>query len=93
MISKLLDRLGWVKRFTQLDLTNIYHQIRIYKSDEWKTALKTRYRHFEYQIMLFGLFNTPAMFQEYVNKVLAEKFDIFIIVYLNNFLIYIKDPK
>ena len=41
--------------------------------------------------MLFGFFNSPATFQEYVNKILAEKLDIFIIIYLDNILIYIKD--
>ena len=43
--------------------------------------------------MFFGLSNVPATFQEYINKILAEKLDIFIILYLDNILIYIKDPK
>ena len=50
-----------------------------------------RYGHFEYQVMLFGFFNAPASFQGYVNKILAEKLDVFIIVYLDNILIYTKD--
>ena len=65
--------------------------MRICESDEWKTALQTRYGHFEYQVMLFGLFNTLAIFQGYVNKILAEKLDIFVIVYLDDILIYTKD--
>ena len=67
--------------------------MRICEGDEWKTAFRTRYGHFEYQVMPFGLSNTPATFQGYVNKILAEKLDIFVIVYLDDILIYIKDPK
>ena len=55
-------------------------------------AFKTRYGYFKYQVMPFGLFNTPATFQEYVNKILAEKLDIFVIVYLDDILIYIENP-
>ena len=91
LIGELLDRLGRAKQFTQLDLTSAYHQMRIRKGDEWKTAFKTRYGHFEYQVMLFGLTNAPASFQGYINKILAEKLDIFVIVYLDDILIYTDD--
>ena len=91
LISESLDRLGCTKRFSQLDLTNAYYQMRIRKDDEWKTSFGTQYGYFEYQVMLFGLSNTPASFQEYVNKILAEKLDVFVIVYLDNILIYTKD--
>ena len=93
LIGESLDRLGRAKRFTQLDLTNAYHRMRIREGDEWKTAFRTRYGHFEYQVMPFGLSNAPVTFQGYVNKILAEKLDIFIIVYLENILIYTKDPS
>ena len=66
--------------------------MRICEGDEWKTAFRTRYGHFKYQVMSFGLSNAPAIFQGYVNKILAEKLDIFVIVYLDNILIYTKDP-
>ena len=92
LIGESLDRLGQAKRFTQLDLTNAYHQMRIREGDEWKTAFRTWYSHFEYQVMLFGLSNAPATFQGYINKILAKKLDIFIIVYLNNILIYTEHP-
>ena len=55
-------------------------------------AFKTRYAYFKYQVMLFDLSNAPATFQGYVNKILVEKLDIFIVVYLDNILIYTKDP-
>ena len=93
LIGKLLDRLGQAKRFTQLDLTNAYHQMRICESDEWKTAFWTRYSYFEYQVMPFGLSNVPTTFHKYVNKILAEKLDIFVIIYLDDILIYTEDPS
>ena len=66
--------------------------MRICEGDEWKTAFKTQYSHFEYQVMLFGLSNAPATFQGYVNKIPAEKLDTFVVVYLDDILIYTKDP-
>ena len=93
LIRELLDRLERAKQFTQLDLTNAYHRMRICKGNEWKTAFKTRYGHFEYQVMPFGLINGPASFQGYINKTLAEKLDIFVIVYLDEILIYTDDDR
>ena len=62
LISETLDRLNEVKRFTKLDLKNTYYRIRIRKGDEWKTAFRTRYDHFEYLIMSFDLINASATF-------------------------------
>ncbi len=92
LIGKSLDRLGRAKRFTQLDLTGAYHRMRIREGDEWKTAFRTRYGHFKYQVMPFGLSNTPTSSQGYINKILAEKLDIFVIVCLDDMLIYTEDP-
>ncbi len=69
-------------------MTNAYYQIRIREGDEWKTAFRTCYGYFEYQVMPFGLTNAPATFQGYINKILAEKLDVFVIVYLDDILIY-----
>ena len=88
LIGESLDSLGRAKQFTQLVLTIAYHWIRIRRGDEWKTAFRTWYNHFEYQVMLSGLTNVSASFQGYINKILAEKLDIFVIVYLDDFLIY-----
>ena len=93
MIGESLDRLGRANRFTQLDLTSAYHRMRIRESEEWKTAFQTRYGHFEYQVMPFSPSNAPASFQEYINKLLAEKLNIFVIVYLDDILIYTEDPS
>ena len=91
LIGESRDRLGRAKRFTQLDLTSAYHRMRIWEGDEWKTAFCTRYGHFKYQVMPFGLSNAQASFQGYINKILAEKLDIFVIVYLDDILIYNED--
>ena len=61
--------------------------MRIQEDDKWKTGFQTWYGHFEYQVMPFGLSNVPATFQGYVNKILAKKLDVFVIVYLDNILI------
>ena len=91
LIGESLNWLGQVKRFTQLDLTSAYHWMRIKEGDEWKTAFRTRYSHFEYQVMSFGLSNAPTSFQGYINKILAKKLDVFVIFYLDDILIYSKD--
>ena len=66
--------------------------MRIKEGNKWKTAFQTQYGHFKYQVMPFGLSNAPASFQGYINKILAKKFNIFVIVYFDDIFIYIKDP-
>ena len=63
LIEESPDRLGRTRRFIQLDLTNAYHWMRICKGNEWKTAFRTQYIHFEYQMMPFRLINAPGSFQ------------------------------
>ncbi len=91
LVGESIDRLAMAKRYTQLDLTAAYHRLRIKKGDEWKTAFRTRYGHYEYQVLPFGLTNAPATFQAYINQALAEKLDVFCIVYLDDILIYTQD--
>ena len=65
--------------------------MRIKGGDKWKTTFWTRYGHSEYQVMLFRLSNIPASFQNYINKILPEKLNIFVIIYLDDTLIYTED--
>ncbi len=65
--------------------------MRIKEGNEWKIAFRTRYGHFKYQVIPFGLINVPVTFQGYINKILAEKLDVFVIVYLDDIFIYIKN--
>ncbi|KAL0147024.1 hypothetical protein M9458_057548, partial [Cirrhinus mrigala] len=82
------ERLQGASVFTKLDLRNAYHLVRIRKGDEWKTAFNTPRGHFEYQVMPFGLSNSPAVFQALVNDVLRDMVDQFIYVYLDDILIF-----
>ena len=93
LIGEFLDQLRQAKRFTQLDLIGTYHQMRIKEGNKWKTAFRIRYGHFEYQVIPFGLSNAPASFQGYINKILAKKLDVFVIVYLDDILIYAKNAN
>ena len=92
-IAELTDRLSRAKIFTALDLRDGYHLIRIKKGEEWKTAFRTRYGHFEYTVMPFGLTNAPATFQELINNVLRPYLDIFVIAYLDDILIYLENEE
>ena len=65
--------------------------MRIREGDKWKITFKTRYGHFKYQVTSFSLMNASASFQGYINKILLEKFDIFVIVYLDDILIFTND--
>ena len=76
------------KIYTKLDLWNAYQRMRIRKGDEWKTAFRTRYGHFEYLVLPFGLANAPATFQAYINRAIAGLLDVTCVVYLDNILIY-----
>ena len=88
-----MNRLGWTQWFTQLDLTNAYHQISIKEGDKWKIAFRARYSHFEYQVIPFGFTNATATFQSYINKILPKKLTVFVIVYFNGILIYTENKS
>lgn len=88
LIHEILDRLQGAVVFTKLDLKDAYHRLRIREGDEWKTAFRCRYGHFEYNVMPFGLVNAPATFQEYINTALHGLVDYICIVYLDDILIY-----
>ena len=93
LIAELQDKLYGAKYFTTLDLKGAYNLIRIKDGEEWKTAFRTKRGLYEYLVMPFGLTNTPASFQTIINDVLREYIDIFVIVYLNDILIYSEDLK
>jgi transposase InsO family protein len=93
LIAETLDRLSGAQVFSALDLKDAYYRIPIKRGDEWKTAFRTRYGHFEYMVMPFGLTNAPATFQAYINKALAGYLDEFCVVYLDDILIYSKTTE
>jgi hypothetical protein len=63
------------------------------EGDEWKTAFKTRYGHFEYNVMLFGLTNTPTIIQHLMNNIFHKFLDNFVVCYLDDILIFSKNLK
>lgn len=67
--------------------------MKIRESDEWKTVFKTHYGHFEYQVMPIRVTNIPVAFQGYINKIWAEKLNIFVIMYLNDIFIYTENKR
>ena len=88
--TELLERVAGATVFTKLDLKDGYHLIQIRKGDEWKTPFRTRYGHYEYKVMPYGLVNAPATFQAMMNKILREFLDHRVVVYLDDILIYSK---
>ena len=88
LIDILLNRLKSVKYFTQLNLWNAYHLIRIQKGAEWKMAFKTQYSLYEYTVMPFDLINASVTFQIYIDQVLTEMTDTELIAFLNDILIF-----
>ena len=92
-MGELKDRVAGTTIFTTLDLKDGYHLLRIREGYEWKTAFRTRYGHFEYKVMPFGLVNAPASFQAMMNKILREFLDHGVVVYLDDILIYSKSEE
>lgn len=88
LISEILDRVAGAKYFSKIDVQDAYYRIRIKEGDEWKTAFRTRYGHFEYTVMPFGLTNAPATFQHYIHDTLRGLLDIFCVAYLDDVLIF-----
>ena len=91
LINDLLDRLRDARVFTKIDLRAGYNNIRIAEGDEWKTAFRTRYGQYEYLVMPFGMTNSPATFQTFMNDIFSDMVDFFVVVYLDDILIYSRD--
>jgi len=92
-ISDLLTTAGKARIYTTLDLRHAYHLVRITEGDEWKTAFRTRYGSFEWLVMPFGLTNAPAAFQRFMNDIFSDLLDVYVIIYLDDILIFSDDPS
>jgi hypothetical protein len=92
-INDVFDQLKDEKIFSKIDLRSGYHQMRINDEDINKTAFRTRYGHYEFTVVSFGLTNAPAIFMCLMNGVFIDYLDKFVIVFLDNILVYSKTEK
>ena len=90
-IDDLMDQVRGSKVFSKLDLASGYHQMRVEEKSVPLTAFRTRYGSYEFPVMPFGLSNAPAYFMDLMNRVFRDHLDSFVIVFIDDILVYSKD--
>ena len=89
-IDDMIDQLHGASVFFKIDLRSGYHQILVKAKDVQKITFRSRYRHYEYVIMPFDVTNAPALFMDYMNKIFRSFLDKFVVVFIDDILIYFK---
>jgi hypothetical protein len=89
-MQELQDRVHGAQFFMKMDLKSGFALIRIREGDEWKTAFRTRYGLYEFNIMPFGLTNAPATFQDMMNHVFSDMINLGLVIYMDDILVYAK---
>ncbi|GKE55155.1 putative reverse transcriptase domain-containing protein [Tanacetum coccineum] len=92
-IDDLFDQLQGSSVYSKINLRSSYHQLRVHEEDILKTAFRTRYSHYEFQVMPFGLANAPTVFMDLMNRVCKPYLDKFMIVFIDDILIYSKSKQ